>query len=149
MHLINNFLKKVLLNFEDFLCDSVITQRFQALMTLYLKSFGSNMWLSFSEKFWINLRIRTIKTKQAFSNGFHGNKATMLYLYFFLEISPSHRNSSSFKCTVLKTLNSTSDFLRCKDTFYNYLKMAHIWFFQPYFGVGGGKFVPVQIFYTA
>ena len=67
-----------------------------------------------------------IKAKQAFfwssnleSYGFHGNKVTSLFWIqeyytlsvlsekiYFLEISPVHQKLWSFKCMLLKTLNS-------------------------------------------
>ena len=67
-----------------------------------------------------------IKAKRAFlftcssrGYGVHGNKATILYLIseyyslsvlsaklYFVEIDPVHQKLWSFKCTMLKTLNS-------------------------------------------
>ena len=75
-----------------------------------------------------------IKAKQVFfwtsnlkGHGCHGNKATILYLtseyyslsvlsakLYFLEIGPVHQNLWSFKCMILKTLNS--NFLHWEDT---------------------------------
>ena len=74
-----------------------------------------------------------IKVKQALfwsSNlkgySFHGNKVTTLYLtseynslfvlsakLYFIEIGPVHQKLWSFKCTMLKTLNS--NFLEWED----------------------------------
>ena len=75
-----------------------------------------------------------IKTKQVFlrtsdlkGHGFHGEKATILYLtlkyyslsvlsekHYFLEIGPVNQTLWPFKCMMLKTLNS--NFLDREDT---------------------------------
>ena len=63
--------------------------------------------------------FRHIKVSWVNGYGFHGNKSTVLYLIvryyslsvlsaklYFLEIDPVHQKLWSFKCTMLKTLNS-------------------------------------------
>ena len=75
-----------------------------------------------------------IKAKQVFfwtsnlkDHGFHGDKATILYLtlkyyslpvlsekLYFLEIGPANQKLWPFKCMMLKTLNS--NFLDWEDT---------------------------------
>ena len=81
-----------------------------------------------------------IKAKQVFfwtsnlkGHGFHGDKATILYLtlkyyslsvlsgkLYFLEIGPVNQKLWPFKCMVLKTLNS--NFLDWEDTLKGWLK---------------------------
>ena len=78
-----------------------------------------------------------IKAKQVFfwtsnlkGHGFHGDKATILYLtakyyslsvlsekLYFLKIGPVYQTLWSFKCVMLKTLNS--NFLDWEDTLIN------------------------------
>ena len=91
-----------------------------------------------------------IKAKQAFfwtcksrGYGFHGNKAAILYLIskyyslcvlsaklYFLEIDPVHQKLWSFKCMVLKTLNS--NFLEWEDTLNQWLLLVNfIGFISP------------------
>ena len=71
-------------------------------------------------------------------HGFHGNKATFLYLgteyslsvlsgkLCFLEIGPEHQKLWSFKYTMLKTLNS--NFFECEDTSTSCLCVMKIYF---------------------